>query len=85
MKTDTVLTVPKLLSALLLLGSLTFGFFAWDFERAIGRLDAIDLAQNAQAITVGTLGTRVDSVEKRTDQLSSQVTDHEKRLLQKGM
>lgn len=79
-KGETALTVPRLLSALVLLAGVSFGFFGWDFERAIGRLDAIDQTQGQMQITQATTTARVDGLSVRVDGLASTSTDHEKRL-----
>jgi hypothetical protein len=77
---DHIFSVPKMLAALIAVGGVTLGLFAFDAERAIARLD--EVATQAQAIheTTTVLVTRVDGLDTRVNGLSGQVTDHEKRI-----
>lgn len=78
---EKTFTVPKLLSALILVAGLTIGLFGVEAERAIGRLDGIEAAQTMITTNVAVVTNRVDGVEHRVDNLSGQVADHEKRLI----
>ncbi|MBI1313675.1 hypothetical protein GC176_20475 [bacterium] len=76
----TIFSTHNLIAALVAVAGLTFGLFVWDAERALDKLDKVDVNSGQTAAQVQVLVDKVGDIGKRQDMISGVVTDHEKRI-----
>lgn len=77
---NNVFSVPRLLMALTTLATLTFGMFVFEAERALNKLDAIDVQNSMQSTSIAVHDAAIERLNKTEETLANIVAQHENRI-----